>query len=49
MKSIYKPHIYWHAPWWRCQRQDPSKPGVIFIGDGWTPKQAYNYCLNIKH
>jgi len=31
MRSIYKPHIYWHAPWWRCQRQDPNKPGVIFI------------------
>lgn len=46
MRNPYKPHIYWHKPYWRCVRQDPSRNGVLLIGDALTPKEAYYFCMN---
>lgn len=31
---------------WRCQQLSPVKSGVVNVGDGNTPKEAFDFCTN---
>jgi hypothetical protein len=47
MQLEQKPRIRWLGYLWQCEQ--PNTDGIsVNVGIGYTPKQAYDYCLQAK-